>query len=152
MPKQRRNFRPITGFPGAQWFNEVCGYCSGNAGSWWKCPGKSNHSQTVRCQLLPPIGEVVPVPFDGDFSVIEEWGKSRDGHPEHCGVPSMLMPDSRPWFQIYRGPVWYCPECEAVSLTSRGFMCTPRGDYVRSWRTTPPKDEDRNSITFKETP
>jgi hypothetical protein len=85
MPKQRRNFRPIAGFPGGQWFDQVCGYCFGRADNWWKCSGKSNHSQTVRCQLLPPIGEVVPIPFDGDFSVIESWGKSRDGHPEHCG-------------------------------------------------------------------
>ena len=152
MPKQRRNFRPITGFPGAQWFDKVCGYCLGKAGSWWKCPGKSNHSQTVRCQLLPPIGEVVPVPFDGDFSVIEEWGKSGDGHPSHCGVPALLMPDSRPWFQTYRGPVWYCPECEAASLAGRGYAWTARYRFERHWREEQPKDEDRNTISFKVTP
>jgi hypothetical protein len=33
-----------------------------------------------------------------------------------------------------------------------GFTCTPRGEYLRSWRTTPPKDEDRNTISFKVTP
>jgi hypothetical protein len=150
MRETRTNYRPIPGFPGAQWFDTVCNYCFGKARNYWDCPGRHNHRQTHRCQLLPPIGEVVPIPFDGDWEALSIWGKSHDGHPSHCGVPALLMPDSRPWWNAYHGPCWYCPVCEQASLLSPRVRYD--GKILRSWCNYRLTDENRNTITFKATP
>jgi hypothetical protein len=150
MPEQRRNFRPIPGFPGGQYFDVVCGYCLGEARNWWNCPGRHNHQATRRHQLLPPIGEVVPVPFDGDWDALAPRSEPPDGQPSHCGVPAMLMADSRPWWSVNNGPCWYCPECEQASLLRPRIRYD--GVILRSWCSYPLKDENRNPISFKVTP
>ena len=145
--------KPIPRFPGARWVWTHCGYCNGEADRYWNCPGKHNHKQSVRGQALPPIGDVRPVPFDGDWESLQTWGKPADGHAVHCGVPAWFMADSRPWFGGgYVGPLWWCPKCEAVSQLVQGITYTPTLERRRGWITRTPKDEQRNPISFKDTP
>jgi len=148
----RTNYRSIPGFPGAQWFDFVCKYCNGKADSYWKCPGKANHKQSHQGQVLPPIGQVVPVPFDGDWERLKQWGKPRDGQPSHCGVPALFMADSRPWWSEYHGPCWYCPVCESASLWTQGWTRDWKFREYRGWCNYALTDEERNPITFKEQP
>jgi len=62
----------------------------------------------------------------------------------------MLMMDSRPWWSVNNGPVWYCPVCEQASLLRPRIRYD--GVILRSWCSYPLKDENRNPITFKVTP
>ena len=145
--------KPIPRFPGARWVWTHCNYCNGTAKQRWKCPGKANHKQSVEGHVLPPIGDVRPVPFDGDWESLKTWGKPTDGHAVHCGVPAWFMADSRPWFGGgYCGPVWWCPECGAVSQLVQGFTYDWKFQRYRGWHKRTPKDEQRNPIRFEATP
>ena len=143
--------KPIPGFPGARWVWTHCTYCNGKHDHWWNCPGRHNHRQSHRGQVLPPIGEVRPVPFDGDWEALQTWGKPTDGHPQHCGVLAWVMADSRPWFGVYVGPVWWCPACGAVSQLVQGITYSPTLERRRGWHQRTPTDEERNPISFMKT-